>query len=204
MITFLSRHLDQRQVDGRQWRLRRFRTGEAIAHCRVRRRLKTLPASVRRPRLMHKVDASRLNLARQFRARPFGPHGSELQKLLKILLGPDPGPHHRGSAATRRGLATGPEHRSQGASNRDLRWARVCHTGRGAMGHFPPALGTPYRPGALPGGQRASSDCRPSEHRCEPSFRPGLCRPLQRRSWRQHRLQCAGTVSRGYLAVALR
>ena len=123
---------------------------------------------------MHKVDASRLNLARQFRARPFGPHGSELQKLLKILLGPDRGPHHRGSAATRRGLATGPEHRSQGASDRDLRWARVCHTGRGAMGHFPPALGTPYRPGALPGGQRASSDCRPSEHRCEPSFRPGL------------------------------
>jgi N,N-dimethylformamidase len=34
---------------------------------------------------MHKVDASRLDLAREFRARPFGPHGSELQKLLKIL-----------------------------------------------------------------------------------------------------------------------
>jgi hypothetical protein len=34
---------------------------------------------------MHRVDASRLDLARQFRARPFGPHGSELQKLLKIL-----------------------------------------------------------------------------------------------------------------------
>jgi N,N-dimethylformamidase len=34
---------------------------------------------------MHKVDASRLDLARQFRAKPFGPHGSELQKLLKIL-----------------------------------------------------------------------------------------------------------------------
>ena len=34
---------------------------------------------------MHKIDASRLDLARQFRASPFGPHGSELQKLLKIL-----------------------------------------------------------------------------------------------------------------------
>jgi hypothetical protein len=34
---------------------------------------------------MHKIGASRLDLARQFRARPFGPHSSELQKLLKIL-----------------------------------------------------------------------------------------------------------------------
>ena len=34
---------------------------------------------------MHEIDASRLDLARQFRARPFGPHGNELQKLLKIL-----------------------------------------------------------------------------------------------------------------------
>ena len=34
---------------------------------------------------MHKPDASRLDLARQFRDRPFGPHGSELQKLLKLL-----------------------------------------------------------------------------------------------------------------------
>jgi N,N-dimethylformamidase len=34
---------------------------------------------------MHKVDPSRLDLARQFREKPFGPHGSELQKLLKIL-----------------------------------------------------------------------------------------------------------------------
>jgi N,N-dimethylformamidase len=34
---------------------------------------------------MHKIDASRLDLARQFRDNPLGPHGSELQKLLKIF-----------------------------------------------------------------------------------------------------------------------
>lgn len=34
---------------------------------------------------MHKVDASRLDLARQFRDNPFGPHGTEQQKILKIL-----------------------------------------------------------------------------------------------------------------------
>lgn len=34
---------------------------------------------------MHKMDASRLDLARQFRDKPFGPHGTELQKVLKIL-----------------------------------------------------------------------------------------------------------------------
>jgi N,N-dimethylformamidase len=34
---------------------------------------------------MHKVDASRIDLARQFRDRPLGPHDSELQKLLKIM-----------------------------------------------------------------------------------------------------------------------
>lgn len=34
---------------------------------------------------MHRIDPSRLDLAREFRERPFGPHGPELQKLLKIL-----------------------------------------------------------------------------------------------------------------------
>ncbi|MBS0224028.1 MAG: N,N-dimethylformamidase [Proteobacteria bacterium] len=34
---------------------------------------------------MHKIDASRRDLAGQFRDRPFGPHGTELQKILKIL-----------------------------------------------------------------------------------------------------------------------
>lgn len=34
---------------------------------------------------MHQVDPSRLDLAREFRDRPFGPHSQELQKLLKIL-----------------------------------------------------------------------------------------------------------------------
>ncbi len=34
---------------------------------------------------MHKIDASRLDLARQFRDQPFGPHSAELQKVLKIL-----------------------------------------------------------------------------------------------------------------------
>lgn len=34
---------------------------------------------------MHKIDASRLDLARQFRDRPFGPHCADLQKVLKIL-----------------------------------------------------------------------------------------------------------------------
>ena len=34
---------------------------------------------------MHKVDATRLDLARQFRDNPLGPHGSELQKVLKLL-----------------------------------------------------------------------------------------------------------------------
>lgn len=34
---------------------------------------------------MHKIDPSRLDLAREFRDRPFGPHSVELQKVLKIL-----------------------------------------------------------------------------------------------------------------------
>lgn len=34
---------------------------------------------------MHKIDASRLDLAREFRDKPFGPHSPELQKILKIL-----------------------------------------------------------------------------------------------------------------------
>ncbi|WP_119462598.1 N,N-dimethylformamidase beta subunit family domain-containing protein [Rhodospirillaceae bacterium SYSU D60014] len=34
---------------------------------------------------MRKVDPSRLDLAREFRERPFGPHSEELQKVLKIL-----------------------------------------------------------------------------------------------------------------------
>jgi N,N-dimethylformamidase len=34
---------------------------------------------------MHKVDAARLVLAREYKANPAGPHGAELQKLLKLL-----------------------------------------------------------------------------------------------------------------------
>src|SRR5438045_1140741 len=34
---------------------------------------------------MHRVDPSRLDLAREFKANPLGPHGAELQKLLKLL-----------------------------------------------------------------------------------------------------------------------
>lgn len=34
---------------------------------------------------MHKVDPSRLDLAREYRDRPAGPHSPDLQKLLKIL-----------------------------------------------------------------------------------------------------------------------
>ncbi len=34
---------------------------------------------------MHSVDPARIDLAQEYRANPFGPHGPELQKLLKIL-----------------------------------------------------------------------------------------------------------------------
>jgi N,N-dimethylformamidase len=34
---------------------------------------------------MHEVDESRIDLAREYRANPLGPHSSDLQKLLKIL-----------------------------------------------------------------------------------------------------------------------
>ena len=34
---------------------------------------------------MHKVDPDRLDLCRAFRANPFGPHGPDLQKLIKLL-----------------------------------------------------------------------------------------------------------------------
>lgn len=34
---------------------------------------------------MHKIDPTRTDLARQFRDNPFGPHGQELQKVLKLL-----------------------------------------------------------------------------------------------------------------------
>lgn len=34
---------------------------------------------------MHRVDAARIDLAQEYRDNPFGPHGPELQKLLKIL-----------------------------------------------------------------------------------------------------------------------
>src|SRR5262245_34624848 len=34
---------------------------------------------------MLKIDPARLDLAREFRDRPLGPHGPDLQKLLKIM-----------------------------------------------------------------------------------------------------------------------
>ena len=34
---------------------------------------------------MHKVDPDRLDLCRAFRNNPFGPHGPDLQKLIKLL-----------------------------------------------------------------------------------------------------------------------
>jgi hypothetical protein len=34
---------------------------------------------------MHRVDSSRLDLAREFKSNPTGPHSPELQKLLKLL-----------------------------------------------------------------------------------------------------------------------
>ena len=34
---------------------------------------------------MHRVDPSRLDLAREFKSNPTGPHSPELQKLLKLL-----------------------------------------------------------------------------------------------------------------------
>lgn len=34
---------------------------------------------------MHQIDPARLDLAREFKARPLGPHSPDLQKVLKIL-----------------------------------------------------------------------------------------------------------------------
>ena len=34
---------------------------------------------------MHQIDPARLDLAREFKASPLGPHSPDLQKLLKIL-----------------------------------------------------------------------------------------------------------------------
>ena len=34
---------------------------------------------------MHRVDPLRLDLAREFKSNPTGPHSPELQKLLKLL-----------------------------------------------------------------------------------------------------------------------
>ena len=34
---------------------------------------------------MHRVDPARLDLAREFKSNPTGPHSPELQKLLKLL-----------------------------------------------------------------------------------------------------------------------
>lgn len=38
------------------------------------------------------IDPSRLDLAREFRARPYGPHSADLQRMLNIMrAGPYPG-----------------------------------------------------------------------------------------------------------------
>ena len=34
---------------------------------------------------MHKIDPTRLDLAREFKEKPLGPYGAELQKLLKLM-----------------------------------------------------------------------------------------------------------------------
>ena len=34
---------------------------------------------------MHQIDPARLDLAREFKAKSLGPHGPDLQKLLKIM-----------------------------------------------------------------------------------------------------------------------
>jgi hypothetical protein len=34
---------------------------------------------------MHRIDPTRLDLAREFRAQSFGPHSPDLQKLLKLM-----------------------------------------------------------------------------------------------------------------------
>lgn len=43
---------------------------------------------------MYRFDKSRLDLAREFKANPFGEHSPDLQYLLHIMRRPSGGPHH--------------------------------------------------------------------------------------------------------------
>lgn len=43
---------------------------------------------------MYRFDKSRLDLAREFRANPFGEHSPDLQYLLNIMREPDDAPFH--------------------------------------------------------------------------------------------------------------
>lgn len=43
---------------------------------------------------MYRFDKTRLDLAREFKAQPFGEHSPDLQYLLNILRAPKPGPFH--------------------------------------------------------------------------------------------------------------
>ena len=43
---------------------------------------------------MYRFDKSRLDLAREFRANPFGAHSPDLQYLLHIMRQPGPEPFH--------------------------------------------------------------------------------------------------------------
>ncbi len=43
---------------------------------------------------MYQFDKSRVDLAREFKAAPFGEHSPDLQYLLNILRAPRPGPFH--------------------------------------------------------------------------------------------------------------
>src|ERR1700689_5285549 len=43
---------------------------------------------------MYKFDKTRLDLAREFRAKPFGEHSPDLQYLLNLMRTPGPEPFH--------------------------------------------------------------------------------------------------------------
>ena len=107
---------------------------------------------------MHRVDPSRLDLAREFKSNPTGPHSPELQKLLKLLrweplagrfvvVQPRPG----------WSLVSGAHHRTKRAPSGDFLRAWVHNVGGSPLGPVPQALGTAYWPGTYPGSTMTAS-----------------------------------------------
>ncbi len=108
---------------------------------------------------MHKIDSSRLDLARQFRDQPFGPHSTELQKVLKILRW-DPIDDRLIAVQPQRGgrwqlaRSTG----RKGSPIEIFEGTGFAYAGRGAMGDLPSPLAAPHRSAAAARRRRAAAD----------------------------------------------